>query len=243
MLGFTSYALVDLEAGVGVTVLANASNGDPLLLARFAIACMAAEALGAPIPEVPDPEDPSVVADAAAFAGEYRHDGSDEVVSVVAEGDRLFLGPGPPVALVPVAADRFAVDDPELERFAIRFLRDARVVTGFHRGPDRFVNDRYGGPATFDPPQAWSAFAGHYRSWDPWGSNFRIFVRGGSLWIDAEEDVLDAEPDRPLVPLADGSFHVGDEHSPDRIAFDTVIDGQASRAIYDCAPFYRTFTP
>ena len=62
------------------------------------------------------------------------------------------------------------------------------------------------------------------------------------MWIDAEEDVLDAEPDRPLVPLADGSFHVGDEHSPDRIAFDTVIDGNATRAIYDCAPFYGTFT-
>jgi hypothetical protein len=243
MLGFTSYALVDVEAGVGVTVLANASNGDPLLLARFAVACMAAEALGAPIPEVPGPVDPSAVANATDFAGEYRSDAGEEVVTVVAEGDRLFLGSEPPVALIPAGTDRFAVDDPELERFAIRFRRDADVVTGFHRGPDRFVNDRYGGPASFDPPQAWSAFAGHYRSWDPWGSNFRIFVRGGSLWIDAEEDVLDAQPDRPLVPLADGSFHVGDEHSPDRIAFDTVIDGNATRAIYDCAPFYRTFTP
>jgi D-alanyl-D-alanine carboxypeptidase len=242
MVGFTSYALVDMEAGVGVAALANASNGDPLLLARFAVACLAAEALGSPVPEVPDPEDPSFVADAAAFAGEYRDDGGDEVVTVVAEGDRLFLGSEPPVALVPIAPDRFVVDDPELERFAIRFLREADVVTGFHRGPDRFVNDRYGGPASFDPPRAWSAFAGHYRSWDPWGSNFRIFVRGGSLWIEAEEDVLDAEPDRPLVPLADGSFHVGDEHSPDRITFDTVIDGSATRATYDCAPFYRTFT-
>jgi D-alanyl-D-alanine carboxypeptidase len=243
MLGFTSYALVDVEAGVGVTVLANASNGVPLLLARFAIACMAAEALGAPIPAAPEPEDPSVVADAAAFAGEYRDDGSGEVVTVVAEGERLFIGSTPPVALVPVGTDRFAVDDTELERFAIRFLRDADVVTGFHRGPDRFVNDRYGGPASFDPPEGWNALAGHYRSWDPWGSNFRIFVRGGSLWIDAEEDVLDAQPARPLVPLAHGSFHVGDEHSPDRIAFDTVIDGYATRAIYDCARFYRTFTP
>jgi D-alanyl-D-alanine carboxypeptidase len=243
MLGFTSYALVDVEAGVGVTVLANASNGDPLLVARFAIACMAAEALGAPIPEVPEAEDPSAVANATDFVGEYWSDAGDEVVTVVAEGNRLFLGSEPPVALLPAATDRFAVDDPELERFAIRFRRDADVVTGFHRGPDRFVNDRYGGPASFDPPQAWSAFVGHYRSWDPWGSNFRIYVRGGSLWIDAEEDVLDADPDRPLVPLADGSFHVGDEHSPDRVAFDTVIDGNATRAIYDCGPFYRTFTP
>lgn len=243
MVGFTSYALVDMEAGVGVTVLANASNGDPLLLARFAMACLAAEALGAPIPQVPDPEDPSVVEDAAAFAGEYRDDRSDAVLTVVADGGRLFLGSDPPTALIPIAPDRFAVDDPELERFGVRFLRDENVVTGLHRGPDRFVNDRYRGPASFDPPEGWSAFVGHYRSWDPWASNFRIFLRGGSLWIDAPEDVLDAEPDRPLRPLADGSFHVGDEHSPDRIRFDTVIDGNATRAIYDCAPFYRTFTP
>src|SRR5439155_23862676 len=111
--------------------------------------------------------------------GEYRDDRRDEVVTVVAHGERLFIGSETPVALVPVGTDRFAVDDPELERFAIRFLRDEDVVTGFHRGPDRFVNERYGGPASFDPPEAWYALAGHYRSWDPWGSNFRIFVRGG----------------------------------------------------------------
>lgn len=243
MVGFTSYALVDMEAGVGVTVLANASNGEPLLLARFAIACLAAEALGAPIPEVPEPEDPSVVADAADFAGEYRNDDGDEIITVVAEEGRLFLGSEAAVALIPIAPDRFAADDPELERFAIRFLRYRKVVTGLHRGPERFVNDRYDGPSSFDPPEVWSTFVGHYRSWDPWASNFRIFVRGGSLWLEAPEDVLDAEPDRPLVPLADGSFRVGDEHSPDRIAFDTVIDGNATRAVYDCAPFYRTFTP
>jgi len=243
MAGFTSYALVDMEAGVGVTVLANASNGERLELARFAIACLAAEAGGAPIPDVPDPQDLAHVADAMDFAGTYRSDGSDEVLTVVSEGDRLFLGTKPRVALVPVARDRFAADDPELERFAIRFLRGGNAVTSLHRGPDRFVNDRYHGPTSFDPPAVWSSFVGHYRCWDPWASNFRIFLRGGSLWMDAPDDVFDADPDRPLVPLAGRSFRVGDEHSPDRIAFDAVIDGRATRAIYDCAAFYRTFTP
>lgn len=243
MVGFTSYTLVDMEAGVGVTVLANASNGERLELARFTIACLAAEAGGAPIPDVPDPQDLSHVADAMDFAGTYRSDGSDEVLAVIAEGDRLFLGTKPRVDLVPIAPDRFAADDPELERFAIRFLREGKAVTGFHRGPDRFVNDRYDGPASFDPPAVWSTFVGHYRCWDPWASNFRIFLRAGSLWMDAPDDVFDADPDRALVPLADGSFRVGDEHSPDRIAFDAVIDGRATRAIYDCAAFYRTFTP
>ena len=242
MIGFTSYALVDMEAGVGVTVLANASNGEPLVLARFATACLAAEVSGVPIPQVPDPQDPSHVADAMDFAAEYRNDSSDEILSVVAEGDRLYVGSRPPVALIPIAPDRFAADDPQLERFAIRFLRDRKVVTGLHRGPERFVNDRYDGPSSFDPPAVWSTFAGHYRCWDPWTSNFRIFMRGGSLWMDALEDVF-ADPDRPLMALADGTFRVGDEHSPDRIAFGAVIDRHATRAVYDCTPFYRTFTP
>jgi hypothetical protein len=35
---------------------------------------------------------------------------------------------------------------------------------------------------------------------------------------------------------------VGEAWSPDRVRFDTPIDGKATRAIFDAAPFYRTFT-
>ncbi|HYU92763.1 MAG TPA: hypothetical protein VEN95_04715 [Actinomycetota bacterium] len=81
---------------------------------------------------------------------------------------------------------------------------------------------------------------GHWRSHNPWYSNFRILPRRGSLrflWGWGEEDW-------ELVPLPDGRFRVGaEEWSPRRIRFDTVIEGMATRAVLDGAPYYRTFTP
>jgi hypothetical protein len=44
-------------------------------------------------------------------------------------------------------------------------------------------------------------------------------------------------------PVADGRFRVGaEEWSPRWIWFDTVIEGRATRAVLDGAPYYRTFT-
>jgi len=46
-----------------------------------------------------------------------------------------------------------------------------------------------------------------------------------------------------LVPLPEGRFRVGAaDWLPDRLWFDTVIDDRAIRAVYNGAPFYRTFT-
>ena len=46
-----------------------------------------------------------------------------------------------------------------------------------------------------------------------------------------------------LAPLPGGGFRVGSpEWLPDRLSFDTAIDGHATRAVYDGLPFYRTFT-
>ena len=113
-------------------------------------------------------------------------------------------------------------------------------VTRAMHGDRWWGNDRYAGPATFERPDGWKAVAGHWRSHNPWYSNFRILPRRGSLrflWGWGEEDW-------ELVPLSDGWFRVGaEEWSPRRIRFDTVIDGTATRAVLDAAPYYRTFTP
>jgi CubicO group peptidase (beta-lactamase class C family) len=84
MIGFASYLLVDTVAGFGATVLMNSGGGAYRLeLARFALACLAAEAAGEPQPDIPEPparEAPRVAApsDGAgpvgweAVAGRYR---------------------------------------------------------------------------------------------------------------------------------------------------------------------------
>src|SRR6266508_1958565 len=44
-------------------------------------------------------------------------------------------------------------------------------------------------------------------------------------------------------PVARWPVPGAEEWSPRRIRFDTVIEGMATRAVLDGAPYYRTFTP
>ena len=101
------------------------------------------------------------------------------------------------------------------------------------------VNDRYQGPRTFEAPELWSAFTGHYRSHNPWETNFRVFTRKGRLILcspSGDEEVL--------VALPDGQFRVGEEeYIPERIAFEQIVEGKALRALRSNCPYYRFFTP
>lgn len=242
MIGFTAYALADVLAGYGVTVLMNSPFGVRLELARFALRCLAAGALAEPLPDVPEPRDRASVEDAAGSEGVFRDESG--TVEVVAEGDRLFLEEeGTRAALVPFSEDRFAVDDPALERYPFDLVHEGGVVTQAVWGPRWLRHGRYIGPTSFDPPPAWSAFVGRYRSWNPWAPGFEVFLRGGRLWLGFVGDTLDWGGDVPLTELEDGTFRVGDEWFPDRVRFDTVIDGRATRAIVDAAPYYRAAAP
>lgn len=84
------------------------------------------------------------------------------------------------------------------------------------------------------------AIEGHYRSHNPWTSNFQVVLRGDQPWL-----VFAAAPDgfdyqQPLTPLADGLFRVGTEPaSPEHLRFDTVIGGRALRAWLSGWPYYR----
>jgi CubicO group peptidase (beta-lactamase class C family) len=90
-------------------------------------------------------------------------------------------------------------------------------------------------------PAEQAAYVGHYRAHNPWLSNFRVAARAGRLWFGT--DALDSER-HPLTPLEDGGFRVGEQSfSPERLRFDTLIDGHAQRAVLSGAPYYRTFTP
>ena len=92
------------------------------------------------------------------------------------------------------------------------------------------------------PHPSWERIVGTYRSSDPWiPAPPGVICRRGRLLMTAPWLEPDGELD--LVLLPDGRFRVGARKwLPDRLSFDTMIDGQATRAVYDRAPFYRTFT-
>jgi hypothetical protein len=143
------------------------------------------------------------------------------------------------IALEPRDPDYFYVPHPDFTRFLLHFRREkGKVVEAFH-GSDWYITDRYTGPTAFSHPPEWLAFPGHYRSHNPWYSNFRVVLRKGMLTL-----ILPQGEEEALIPLGGVTFQVGeDEHSPERIRFDTLIDGQAFRVNLSCCDYYRTFTP
>ncbi len=91
-------------------------------------------------------------------------------------------------------------------------------------------------------PDEWTPVVGHYRCYNPWLANIRVSWHDGSLWVWAGEHQTCLG--EPLIQLPDGSYRVGaDERSPERLRFDTVIDGKATRATLSGCALYRTFTP
>lgn len=245
-IGYAAHASCDPATGFGVAICTN-GFGARVSLARFALETLAAVAGGGSLPEIAPLPDPASVTEAERYAGAFR--GAAGSLEIASTGDRLLadLG-GRSARLLPMDPEdpgSFLVEDGELDRFVLRFEIGedgrARVV---HHGPDRYEADgRTPGGQPLPTDAEWAASIGHYRSHDPWASHIRVFVRGGEPWL---QDPAHDEPryhERPLRPLSDGSFRVGDPWSPDRIRFDTVIDGHATRAVYDCAPMYRTFTP
>jgi len=236
--GFSAWMETDPGDGVGVIILTNAdANREPA--ARFALRTLSAWSRGETLPDIPEPTPLDRVDGAEDYAGTYRSEHGK--LALVAGGGRLLLADqGEPVALLRQKGDRFVVAHPEFERFPLSFDREGVDVTLVTHGDRWWGNDRYVGPAAFERPNGWEAVTGHWRSHNPWYSNFRILPRRGSLrflWGWGEED-------RELVPLPDGRFRVGaEEWSPRWIRFDTVIEGMATRAVLDGAPYYRTFTP
>jgi CubicO group peptidase (beta-lactamase class C family) len=90
-------------------------------------------------------------------------------------------------------------------------------------------------------PSEWRPFLGHFRSHNGWANNIRVVAKDGGLIFGW--DAYHSER-HPLAPLGEAEFRVGHQPwSPERLCFDTLIDGRSQRAIYSGNAFYRTFRP
>lgn len=238
MVGYISSMNGDPETGIGVVVLTNAMQStEPI--AEFALQCVNNALAGDPLPEIPAAPD----IDVAAYAGAYR--AGYGALIVEADGQRLLLVHGDErIPLEPLgyppAPDLFLADHPEFWHFPVRFARNAvGDVVELTHGADWYAGEAYEGATEFETPDEWRAYEGHYRNYNPWSSNFRVFSRKGSLYITYPRG-----HERELLPL-DGGFRIGDDpESPERIAFDTIVDGRALRAVRPGGEVhYRFFTP
>jgi CubicO group peptidase (beta-lactamase class C family) len=237
MVGYTASILADLDDGLGAVALVN-GPGEPGKVTQYALEVLGATRQGHELPPLPAAPDPEVAEEAAEYTGSYQSPRA--TFSLAAEGDRLVLAyGGERMALEKRGKDLFYVPHRDFGRFLLRFGRAGEQVVEACHGADWYFNERYNGPLEFDSPPEWAAYAGHYRAHNPWHTNFRVVQRKGVLLLvepwGAEEE---------LVALGAGLFRVGkEEHSPERLRFETVLGGQALRANLSCCDYYRTFTP
>ena len=90
-------------------------------------------------------------------------------------------------------------------------------------------------------PPEWTPYRGRYRAHNPWLPTFAVAARERALVMGT--DWLDGSRQFRLAPLGEHAFRVGDaEWSPERLVFDTFVDGRAQRAVHSGTPYYRAFT-
>lgn len=237
--GYRSAIVVDLEAGLGVVFLLNRmGETNPIVdAAQHALTVVRAGYRSAKLPALPASADRYSIADAADYAGDYRC--GDRSLHIEADGNKLVMKhDGEMVALERRTPDSFYVAHSHFDLFLLDFKRESgKVVEVFH-GPEWYVNERYAGRLTFEVPEDWKAYLGHYRTRNPELSNFRIVLRKGELALIIAWGTTDA-----LVPLGDGVFRVGEDPlSPERLSFAAVVGGRALRTDYSGCPYYRAFT-
>jgi D-alanyl-D-alanine carboxypeptidase len=236
MVGYCCHVLVDLDAGLGVVVMVN-GPGKPDLVARWALQVFRAAVDGRGLPELPPPVDPLIVERAADYVGLY---GDPPELRVVPQVSGLGLVRGEiEIPLEPVEGDRFFARHPDWDRYPVQFGRQDGVVVELCHGPSWHPHQRYRGPTEWDSPAEWLAYPGHYRAHNPWCINWRVVLRKGELVF-----LHPTGEEEPLVQVERSLFRAGpDSRSPERLRFDTVVDGHALRANLSGEYYYRTFTP
>jgi D-alanyl-D-alanine carboxypeptidase len=235
MVGYYALLECDVDTGVAAIMMVN-GLAEREQVVRYALSVLRAWKEGHDLPDVPPAPDPHAVANAEELAGRYRSRGRE--ITLRADGGRLLLhADGEEVALEPDPdiPDALAVPHPSLDRFALTPERaDGKVVALLH-GPDRYVRQGVEETTDREAEDAWKQLTGLYRAYNPWFPAFRVYIRGGALFLSA------GEGEYRMEAVGESEFRVGESRSPDRVSFGTVLDGRAHVATYNAHPFWRSF--
>ena len=234
MVGYLAGMQADTAANLGAIVLQNGMGAHPMALARTVIRIADGE---------PATSSTEVTSALDELAGVYEPDepGCEPIELVASKNGPVLRCDGREIGLAKLDSDLFLAPDTTFDRFPIRVERPADHIPELWHGGRRYVRAGAGARPLPEPSAELEATAGHYRSHNPWTTNFRIVMRGDEQWLifAGAPDGFDTE--QPLVPSEDGSFRVGeDPGSPEALRFDTVVDGRALRAWLSGWPYYRT---
>ena len=238
MLGFISEILSDVDTGVGVVTLNN-SYVDSNNIAMNALAILNATIRGRNFHGLAHPRDSYEAKNASEYGGQYVSPEGRRLL-FRSHRDRLHLVDGnKSIPLEKREKDTFLADDPSYHLFLFKFGRaDGKVVEVSH-GADWYLRGSYAGRRVFSHPKTWDSCAGHYRTHNPWPSNFRVVLRKGALVLIHHDGAED-----PLTMLGDGTFRVGaDKRCPERIEFREIFKGKAMVAVLSGGHYARVSSP
>ncbi len=239
MVAFSSAMYADVTEGFAAFASVNASLAGgyrPVAVTRYALELLSAASRGQALPDLPPPlPSPTKVANAAHYAGTFSSAGGKKLV-LTSEAEQLILHHGGArIVLEQAGRDRFLVKHPDYELFALSFGREKDTVVEAFHGADWWSAPSYSGPKNFEYPKEWDAYTGHFRSDSPWYGSTRMVIRKGQLLLDGDQAIVPVSPN--VFRLAGG----GDD--ADRIVFDMLVNGQATRMSFSGIEFFRTFTP
>jgi CubicO group peptidase (beta-lactamase class C family) len=242
MVGYLAGVQADAEAGIGAVVLQNGVGLNPMALARTAIRI---------VREGPGPGPPRAARAMAGtgaegerneLAGLYRPDeGGSDSIELLARKDGLMLRfGGREIALQELEDDLLLAPDVAFDRFPFRVERPPNGIPELWHGGRRYIRAGAEPRRLAKPSAELRSIAGHYRSHNPWTTNFRVVLRGEQPWLIFAGAPDGFDDQQPLVPSPEGSFRVGeDPRNPESVRFDTVLDGRALRAWLSGWPYYR----
>jgi D-alanyl-D-alanine carboxypeptidase len=242
MVGYASFLLADLDDGTAVCVATNANGDTPV---AEAIARSVAAELRSPGTVDVDAVDPrwwdAGYVEESGCTGEFVDAGRRIRVSVEKrDGDRVAIAVqcgDERAPLLRTWSGSAVARTPSLERFVLSFGDGAWMW-----GPRTYARADASTP-TAPPAHALEPFCGHYRSYTPWFTNFRVVLRGGRLILIAAGGVEAPAEEAELVGLGDSTFRIGaDQRLPERITFGPPVGGLAPWADRDGCRYSRAFT-
>ncbi len=241
IVGYRAFMRLDMDNGLAAIMMMTEPGMEgaweiPLKVLRSA-------ALGKELPANPFEKSVLHVENASNFTGLYTGSERSFVVRAV-DNFLIMLYCGDGVVLEPRGKDAFLAHHPHFDLFLLKFSRGAGEegqVCEAAYGSEYFLKGEKPDATNYTVTELWPAFVGHYRSHNPWNTNFRVVLRKDQL-IFVQTDGTEAK----MIPLGEREFLLEYEDDPvvcDYVEFDAVAEGKALIARLTGANYYRFFTP
>lgn len=256
MVGYASFLLADLTAGFGVVALTNSDGVGPIaeVIAR-AVAASLVSATSFPS------FDPACWAAAGSAAAESRPRPLDDgmlgrfvadragaragiVVRTGPDGGLVIDADGVEAALLWTWGSSIGTRHPGFRPFPLSFDGECWLWGDRRYRPEPSTAPNGAAPraASSSSPSRWEPYLGHYRSYSPWFSNFRIVDREGTLMMLSTPAVESPGDEVELVPVAPEVFRIGsDPRLPERLTFGARVDGRSAWVDRDGCRYSRSF--